>query len=151
MNHYVFDIDGVLADPTHRLHHIQSDPKDWDRFFAYEEIMGDAPREREVLLLRALFRARQGITLITGRSEQARKATERWLRDHRIPFDALYMRRKGDHRPDHIVKPELVRLYLSMHPNRSVENMVVFEDRLSVVEAYREAGILVLQNARGDF
>lgn len=30
---YVFDIDGTLADLTHRLHHIQKQPKDWDAFF----------------------------------------------------------------------------------------------------------------------
>jgi hypothetical protein len=28
------DIDGTLADCTHRLHHIQKQPKDWDAFFA---------------------------------------------------------------------------------------------------------------------
>ena len=30
----VFDIDGVLADPTHRQHHVAARPKDWDAFFA---------------------------------------------------------------------------------------------------------------------
>ena len=30
----VFDIDGVLADVSHRLHYLQSYPQRWDRFFA---------------------------------------------------------------------------------------------------------------------
>ncbi len=30
----VFDIDGVLADATHRQHHVAGRPKDWDAFFA---------------------------------------------------------------------------------------------------------------------
>ena len=36
----VFDIDGVLADATHREHHLSSRTKDWDAFFA--EVGGDA-------------------------------------------------------------------------------------------------------------
>ena len=30
----VLDIDGVLADVSHRLGHVQRRPKDWDAFFA---------------------------------------------------------------------------------------------------------------------
>lgn len=30
---YLFDIDGTLSDLTHRLHHIQKEPKDWNAFF----------------------------------------------------------------------------------------------------------------------
>ena len=29
----IFDIDGVLADATHREHHVTKKPKDWDAFF----------------------------------------------------------------------------------------------------------------------
>ena len=36
----VIDIDGVLADVGHRLHHIQGRPKDWAAFFA---AAGDDP------------------------------------------------------------------------------------------------------------
>ncbi len=35
----VFDIDGVLADVRHRLHHVAARPKDWDAFF------GAAPQD----------------------------------------------------------------------------------------------------------
>lgn len=30
----IFDIDGTLADCSHRLHWIQSKPKNWNAFFA---------------------------------------------------------------------------------------------------------------------
>ena len=29
---YIFDIDGTLADNTHRLHFIQGEVKDWEGF-----------------------------------------------------------------------------------------------------------------------
>ncbi len=32
-NTVIFDIDGTLADCSHRLHHIQKDPADWDGFY----------------------------------------------------------------------------------------------------------------------
>ena len=34
MKAFIFDIDGTLADASHRLHHIQNGNKDWDAFFA---------------------------------------------------------------------------------------------------------------------
>ena len=30
----VIDLDGVIADVRHRLHHLKAKPKDWDAFFA---------------------------------------------------------------------------------------------------------------------
>lgn len=37
----VFDIDGTLADLSHRRHHVESRPKNWDAFF--EDISEDKP------------------------------------------------------------------------------------------------------------
>ena len=34
----IFDIDGVVADVRHRLHHLESRPKGWDEFFGYGRI-----------------------------------------------------------------------------------------------------------------
>jgi FMN phosphatase YigB (HAD superfamily) len=31
---YIFDIDGTLADISHRLHFIQQEPKDWRGFYS---------------------------------------------------------------------------------------------------------------------
>lgn len=35
----VFDIEGVLSDPSHRLHYLEEHPKNWDSF--YDEVGGD--------------------------------------------------------------------------------------------------------------
>ena len=47
----VFDIDGVLADVRHRLHHVDRRPKDWDAFFA--AAVDDPPLAEGVALARA--------------------------------------------------------------------------------------------------
>lgn len=45
MKYIVFDIDGVLADCSHRLKYIQGEDKDYDKFYSDKEIMKDKPIE----------------------------------------------------------------------------------------------------------
>jgi hypothetical protein len=42
MKAVIIDIDGTLADTTHRLHHIKSKPPNWDAFFAECMCIGSA-------------------------------------------------------------------------------------------------------------
>jgi hypothetical protein len=44
------------------------------------------------------------ILIVTGRPANYRSRTEHWLRRHKIPFEQLFMRRNGDHRPDYEAK-----------------------------------------------
>ena len=41
MKYIIFDIDGVLADCSHRLHYLKD--KNYDNFYSDEEIMKDKP------------------------------------------------------------------------------------------------------------
>ena len=41
----IFDIDGTLADCSHRLHHVTGDKRDWNKFFA--EMSEDPPPGRQ--------------------------------------------------------------------------------------------------------
>lgn len=75
---YIFDIDGVLADCSHRLHFIQQEPKDWKRF--YENSDKDEviqPNKNTLRLLRNALHGYQtrGILFVTGRSEAYRELT----------------------------------------------------------------------------
>lgn len=80
---YIFDIDGVLADCSHRLHFIQQEPKDWKRF--YENLDKDEviqPNKNTLRLLRNALHGYQtrGILFVTGRSEAYRELTMNWLK-----------------------------------------------------------------------
>lgn len=78
---YLFDIDGTLADLTHRLHHIQPPlmadghygPKDWDAFFA--ACKDDKPILHICDLARTLS-SYAPIVLVSGRSDRVRIETE---------------------------------------------------------------------------
>jgi hypothetical protein len=101
----VVDIDGVLADPQHRQHHLSSTPKDWNAFFA--EVGGDGVLEAGRARLRELA-AEHEVVLLSGRPESTRADTEAWLARHGITVSRLVLRRESDHRPAAQVKAELI-------------------------------------------
>jgi phosphoglycolate phosphatase-like HAD superfamily hydrolase len=141
---YVFDIDGTIADCSHRIHLIQTLPKDWRSFFAACHL--DKPIPHVIELARSLS-SRRHIVYVSGRSDECRQQTEAWLKDHRLPEGVLYMRKAGDHRDDDIIKLEL----LADLRADGFEPVMAFDDRTRVVNAWRSAGIPCAQVAPGDF
>lgn len=141
---YIIDIDGTIADVTHRLHHIQSTPKNWDAFF--EACDGDAPIEHMRALTNALGEA-HAVVYASGRPERTRAKTWNWIVEHGFGDGVLYMRADGDHRDDSIVKAEM----LDRIRADGYQPLLAFEDRSRVVEMWRRLGIPCAQVAPGDF
>lgn len=102
----VFDIDGVLADVRHRLHHLEARPQRWERFF---QAAGRDPvlPEGEQRLRAALVD--HDVIYVTGRPERTRRLTERWLARHGLPTGPLVMRADDDHRPARYLKRAVLR------------------------------------------
>lgn len=145
---YIFDIDGTLADLSHRLPHIQKSPKDWDAFFAACE--DDEPIGHVCELAKNVFRAGPAVVFMSGRSDRVHSQTRRWLGKHIglwAKVAPLYMRKDGDHRPDHLVKLEL----LNMVRDHGYAPIMAFDDRNQVVEMWRANGVPCAQVAPGDF
>ncbi len=144
---WIFDLDGTLANGDHRLHHIQKTPKDWTAYFA--ACRGDAPIGHMIALFSALA-ADYDCFICSGRSDEVRADTVAWLNDAtdmRFVDDDVLMRKAGDHRPDHVIKIEM----LAELRARGYEPLMVFDDRNSVVKAWRAAGVPCAQIAEGDF
>jgi len=142
---YIFDIDGTIADATHRLHFIQGPKKDWDAF--YDACDKDLEIDHVVAIVKAIKESRLPVWMVTGRSERVRQKTSQWLIDRFIPFDRLLMRTEGNYQPDHIVKPKLVE-----DTGASLQDIIgVFEDRTSMVDEWRRLGVPCYQVAPGDF
>ena len=146
---YLFDIDGTLADLTHRLHYIQKEPKDWGAFFA--ACIYDPPIPH-VCTLATVLAFENDLVFVSGRSDLVREQTITWLIAalDGIGFIRncdLYMRRDGDHRHDHIIKSELLDQILA----DGWSPIMVFEDRSQVVKMWRDRGIPCAQVADGDF
>ena len=141
---YVFDIDGTLADLSHRLHHIEKKPKNWDAFFA--KSADDKAIAHICDLARHLSKVAP-VVFVSGRSDRVRRDTEDWLEREVGLRGPLYMRKGRDRRPDYIVKAELLDL-LQADGYRPI---MAFDDRDQVVKMWRAKGVPCAQVAEGNF
>ena len=128
----VCDIDGVLADATHRQHHVESRPRDWDAFFA---AVGADPLLPEGAAMVAELARDHEVVLLSGRPERTRADTEAWLARHGVPHARLVLRPDADHRPAHVLKAEQIRLIGS--PEAVA---IVVDDDARVVDRLGSAG-----------
>jgi hypothetical protein len=138
----VVDIDGTLANCSHRLHFIESQPKNWDAFFDNcdkDELI------RNVQLIVVTLRQSFDLVFVSGRAERARAKTVAWLEKYGLS-GPLFMRRDGDHRPDDIVKSEIYERHL-----KDLTIVAVLDDRDRVVDMWRSKGLTCLQVAKGEF
>jgi len=171
----ICDIDGTLADLTHRRHHVREKPKNWPAFFAGMDNDDVILPVRNVI--RNLRKAGSRVFFVSGRNERDRDRTRRWLKDVAQLWDphvggcsmsaypptaedladpislwekyttGMFMRADNDHRSDDIVKEEILDklLLFGVRPN------IVFDDRDRVVKMWRRRGIICAQVAEGDF
>jgi phosphoglycolate phosphatase-like HAD superfamily hydrolase len=154
---YIFDMDGTLADLSHRIHHIQAASgdlkrkKDWPQFWA--DVPFDEPIEHMVRTYRMLRHSTAesytgcGIIIVSGRMERCRVDTLEWLERNDLSHDGLYMRRDGDYRDDATVKSELLDVILA----EGWKPIMAFDDRDRVVKMWRARGIPCAQVAEGNF
>jgi hypothetical protein len=132
----VIDVDGVLADVRHRLHHVTRRPKDWDAFFAAAP--DDPPLQEGLDTARRLAEVCD-IVYLSGRPDRCRADPLEWLDRHALPPGELLLRRAGDRRPARVTKLEILRRL----SQRAPVTVVVDDDPL-VCEAVRDAGYDVL-------
>lgn len=131
------DLDGVVADVRHRLHHVEGRRKDWAAFFAAARDDAVLPEGRAVAERLA---AECDLIWLTGRPEGLRAETEAWLAANGLPAGRLVMRREGDRRPARGVKVALLRSLARRQPVA-----VLVDDDAAVCAAARAAGFAVLQ------
>lgn len=139
-----FDIDGTLADLSHRVHFWQQKPKNWDMFKS--EMVNDALIKPIVAIARTMHQGGHDVILCTGRSEDTRDMTETWLSNHGITFDKMYMRAEKDYRSDDIVK-DLLLAHIVIDWGQKPD--IWFDDRPRVVKMLRENGVFVADVYQG--
>lgn len=131
----VVDIDGVLADVRHRLHHLEG-RKDWGAFFraAPKDPVLDVGLDT-VLQLAEVY----DIVYLSGRPEFCRRDTERWFKRHGIPEGELRLRPQRDMRAARLFKVDELRKLQHRAPIA-----VLVDDDPMVCDAARKAGFDVL-------
>lgn len=139
---FLVDIDGTLA------HMKDRSPFDWKRVSEddVDEVIADIVYR---LRFGSLGNEDYDMTCIvmSGRDESCRDETQKWLNEHNIWGDHLFMRPEKDMRPDNIIKSEL----FDKHVRDNFDVRFVLDDRQQVVDMWRAMGITCLQVAPGDF
>lgn len=137
------DIDGTLADISHRKHHVEGEVKDWDAFFS--EMLDDELREDVVDLVRKSKNDHYDLFLVSGRPNTYRELTLRWLKEKKVDeyFSGLIMREEFDKRPDTETKRDILNLF-------GAHNIAyVIDDRPSVIRMWKENGVEVIDVGTG--
>lgn len=147
MKTIIVDIDGTLADCSHRRHFVEKKPKDWKNFCRPDLVMRDKPIMPIVELVRSMAESGYWVIVVTGRHKEHEDITKQWLRKHGIPFAGFYCRQNGDFRQDWEVKSEILDQILA----KGHQVAFTVDDRNQVVEMWRRRGLICLQAAEGDF
>ncbi|MEU9099840.1 hypothetical protein [Streptomyces sp. NPDC048361] len=133
----VFDLDGTLADSSHRQRFLDRRPRDWEAFFAAAP--ADPPLSEGVTLCRDAAKECE-VVYLTGRPERCRDDTVEWLAAQGLPDGPVHMRRNDDRRPARLTKLELLR---RLGRGREIR-MLVDDDEL-VCDAAEQAGFRVVR------
>jgi predicted kinase len=141
----VFDIDGCLA------HKNERNPFDWKRV-GEDEVDSNMSDMAGIVELahRAIQKVIPGGALVTviatGRDEVCETETKQWLNNHEIHYDDIHMRKRGDNRPDWVVKQEMAQ--------KICEDFHIigwFDDRLQVTRRLRAIGVKVFNVEHNNF
>ena len=150
----IFDIDGTLADITHRVHLAKA--KKFDEFF---EAQADDVHNAPIVALHQMVAA-QGYQIIycTGRPEMYREGTLAFLKTvtaGNVPFwtptKPLLLMRPDEDRfiPDSEAKQDMLDNILTRMSKDNI--LFTVDDRQKVVDFWRANGITCLQCAAGKF
>ncbi|SLJ31397.1 Predicted kinase [Mycobacteroides abscessus subsp. abscessus] len=148
----IVDIDGTVAHMTGRS------PYDYTQ--VHTDVVDEPVRWLVNLVYEERFACELGpdhfyprILFVSGRDDECRDETAKWLDNNGIPFDELHMRptgakdANGNKLPDYRVKYDLFNQYI-----RGKYNVrFVLDDRDQVVNLWRALGLKCLQVQPGDF
>lgn len=146
------DIDGTIADTTHRLHYVTkpegaSDDwkKDWKGFFS--EMADDPVRLDTQKKLIYLYNQGFNIIFLSARPDSYKDVTLKWLADKNLGFAyTVIMRQSHDKRPDTDVKKDILNHHF---PDRGVIHTII-DDRPSVIRMWRAEGLNVIDVGNGE-
>lgn len=165
----IFDIDGTLADVEHRRHFVDGRNGKKKDFKSFYEAMGSDGAHEDIVELLFMYRGKgYKILICTGRPEQYREITEKWLSDL-LAFAIVEIENDGEktksntdvskgyhellmrpdergHEPDYLVKQDMLN-----ELRKDYDIKLAVDDRDQVVKMWRDNGIRCLQVAEGDF
>ena len=139
---FVFDIDGTLADTTHRMGYLNDEKRDWEAFFAAQS--DDPPIQGMIKLVKCLSSDNNSVIILqTGRPSRFRQTTTNWLIANGLgsSFDSLLMRDNSDQRSQIDLKLDFL---LFIEKSWLMKPVLWVDDNIEVLEAMNRQGIQTL-------
>ena len=145
----IFDVDGTIADVTHRRHLVNGDKgykPDWNAF--RKATVDDTPIQWVVDIAKRHIAAGDEVAFFSARNESERDITEKQINEwvgngHK----GVFLRPNDSYEPDEIFKADLADRFEKMGGKIDL----VYDDRNKVVQMWRDRGTPVVQVADGDF
>jgi hypothetical protein len=133
----IVDLDGVLADASHRQDVLFSGPgrrKNWKAFF---DLAGEDAVIDEVARATELFDSALCVVLLTARPTTIRDVTLQWLEQHGLRWELLVMRPEGDYRSS----PDAKRMAVYELRSAGFDLRLAFDDDRRNVDMFHDEGI----------
>ena len=145
----ILDVDGTLADASHRSHYVDGNVKDWGKFLQPHLVLQDTVIEGAHRGYHHLNRIATKTLFLTGRNEGLRETTTQWLGTH---FEVacsprnLIMRPIGDNRVPTVFKHEaLCTIEDSLFwGGFNSETIMAIDDDKFMMKIYRDLGYITL-------
>lgn len=132
----IVDLDGTLCDITHRRQWVIEKPKNWKMFFAG---IAEDKVNRAVASIIERYNCSYDtdVILVSGRGEEHREETGKWLRKHKIVYNLLLMRPYNNREDDDIIKESIYRTYIEPYFNV----LFCIDDRVRIIRMWRKLGL----------
>jgi hypothetical protein len=128
-NYVIIDVDNTLTFISNRS------PFEWNK------VGNDYPNQVVIDHVNIYKKLGYIVIIMSGRDEVCMPETKKWLLDHNVNYDYLYMRKNNDFRKDSIVKKELYE----QHIKDKFNVFVSLDDRTQVIDMYRNEKLSVFQ------
>lgn len=129
----ICDIDQTIADNKHRQHHLQKN-KDWDSFF--KNLEDDKPIQKVINRIIFEHENDKKIIFVTGRPEEYRAKTIKWLEKYFNFSIELLMRKNNDKRNKILVKKEIYEVFLA-----KLDILYVIDDDDDLLNMWQAIGL----------
>lgn len=129
----LFDLDGTLADDTHRVHHVLAG--DWAAYFTPDLMIQDSVLDGGRVIMSQYQDMGYEVAYLTARRHVTRDVTERWLDQHGFPLGRLTMKEWEETRPAANYKADYLDYLTRLD---QVGDVVLFDDDPEVVRHVNE-------------
>ena len=134
----IFDMDGTLADVTHRRHLVSGKHRDYEAFHAL--LSEDPLNEWCAEIMKQFYFAGFDVVIVSARPARYETQTRKWLESHGVLYTSLNLLRLND---DSTPAQELKRAWLHSYGKENI--LFVCDDRTKVCSMWREEGLTCLQ------